>query len=82
MSNDNRLTLERNLADLLECAKRAEEKFSWVADRGGKITYIEEDLRELRKAIRAIEPGFVGPHETCRGKGGSFEPGDDHYQQC
>ncbi len=67
MSNDDRQELERKVADLLECAKRAEESYSWIADRGGKITYIEEDLHNLRKAIRALEPGFVGPYEKCKG---------------
>jgi hypothetical protein len=58
---------EPRLIDLLECAKRAEEVLSWLEERGGKITYSEEDLQEFRRAFELMSQTSLGLMRPARG---------------
>ena len=76
------MTLGKQLAALLDAAREAEESLSWVVERGGQPSLREEPLEHLRAAIRAFQPDFLGPLETCRGCNGVIQPAENYCDGC
>lgn len=73
---------DERLNTLLEAAIDTEAALSWMVDRGGSCSPSEVLLKQLRAAIRELQPDFIGPYETCKGCNGSIEPGQEYCDGC